>query len=232
MATHDDYLAKLELLQAMPAEEVSIPNMPVDRFIQKGENLYHWSKEDEEKLVGAGLDATIIEELPVRAGACREAESIWSKEKKTRKDAGQLWKERYPIAEDFKKELLHLFRYAFRKNQDLLEQVSAITEGDGPEDTIQDLNDISVLGKANIPLIESVNADVTKLDTAAATADELAAILAQVNGDRDEPNASKIIRDKAYTHLKEAMDEVIACGRYVFWKNPDRLKGYRSPYSD
>lgn len=34
----------------------------------------------------------------------------------------------------------------------------------------------------------------------------------------------KIIRDKAYTFLKEAYDEVRACGKYVFADDPDRLK--------
>lgn len=227
-----DYTTKLPVFEAMTDDEVKIPNMPIDRFNQRGENLYHWCQDDQDKLTANGLDWTYAEDLPVRAGACREAESIWSKEKKTRKEAAKAWKVQYPLAEKLKSDLLHQFRYAFRKDEELLVQVVIITEGDGAEDTIQDLNDLSVLGKANIPLLEAVNADLTKLDTAATTADSLATLLAEVNGDRNEPNAAKKVRDKAYTHLKEAMDEVIDCGRYVFRNDPDRLKGYRSPYSD
>ena len=34
------------------------------------------------------------------------------------------------------------------------------------------------------------------------------------------------MRDKAYTHLKQAVDQVRECGQYVFWRNEARLKGY------
>jgi hypothetical protein len=41
---------------------------------------------------------------------------------------------------------------------------------------------------------------------------------------------TKKIRNQAYTHLKEAVDYIREYGRYVFWRNPARLKGYRSDY--
>jgi hypothetical protein len=37
-------------------------------------------------------------------------------------------------------------------------------------------------------------------------------------------------RDRAFTYLKQAIDEIRECGRFVFWRNPDRLKGYTSDY--
>ncbi|MEQ8471570.1 MAG: hypothetical protein RIC35_10305 [Marinoscillum sp.] len=37
-------------------------------------------------------------------------------------------------------------------------------------------------------------------------------------------------RDKAYTFLKRAVDEIREAGKYVFWKDPKRLQGYRSLY--
>jgi len=39
-----------------------------------------------------------------------------------------------------------------------------------------------------------------------------------------------IIRDKAYTYMKQAVDEIRECGKFVFWRNPDRLKGYMSDH--
>ncbi|MCH9008526.1 hypothetical protein IIA29_11070, partial [candidate division KSB1 bacterium] len=39
-----------------------------------------------------------------------------------------------------------------------------------------------------------------------------------------------MMRDKAYTHLKQAVDQVRECGQYVFWRNEARLKGYGSRY--
>ncbi|WP_346862443.1 hypothetical protein [uncultured Draconibacterium sp.] len=55
-------------------------------------------------------------------------------------------------------------------------------------------------------------------------------MLAEANGDKADPNESKIIRDKAYTHMKVLVDEIRLAGKYVFRKNPNRLKGYSSEY--
>jgi hypothetical protein len=58
----------------------------------------------------------------------------------------------------------------------------------------------------------------------------MADLLATANGDKAEQNASKVTRDRAYTHLKALVDEIRGAGKYLFWKNPQRLKGYSSQY--
>ena len=55
-------------------------------------------------------------------------------------------------------------------------------------------------------------------------------MLAEANGDKADPNESKIIRDKAYTYMKSLVDEIREAGKYVFRKNPKRLDGYSSDY--
>ena len=95
---------------------------------------------------------------------------------------------------------------------------------------IQDLNDIAVLGKENIEPLQNINFDVALLDEAATTADTLSDLLAQATTDREENNIARVIRDQAFTYLKQAMDEVRNCGQYVFWRNEERLKGYSSRY--
>jgi len=39
-----------------------------------------------------------------------------------------------------------------------------------------------------------------------------------------------IIRDKAYTYTKQALEEIRVCGQFVFWRDPKRLRGYTSQY--
>jgi hypothetical protein len=48
--------------------------------------------------------------------------------------------------------------------------------------------------------------------------------------DRQDFSEVKKIRDQAFTHVKEAVDKIRKCGQYVFWRNPARVKGYRSNY--
>jgi len=230
MPSSSDYNELLPVIQAISPESVLTPTVPVDVFVQEAENLFHWCTDDQEALANAGLDLNLITSLPVRAGACREAQSIWIKERNMRQEAEQQWKEQAPAAFDMRDRLIHAFRYAFRKDDGLLARVDEIAQGDTNSDMVQDLNDLSVLGIAHINLLMPVSITAIDLDNAAAMADHMADLLGATNGERREVSEAMIVRDKAYTYLKQAVDEIRECGKFVFWRNPDRLKGYVSDY--
>jgi hypothetical protein len=230
MANKEDYNAKLDAIKAIPNDEVQTPALPVDVFLQEAENLHHWSSEDAAQLTVVGITQEMIDDLPVRAGALREAQSIWFKDRYSQEEAQREWKMVSPVAFQLRDELLHDFRFAFRKDPVILGRVSAINDGTSSEDMIQDLNDLSVLGKANPEPLSAIGFEVTKLDAAAVKADEMADLLATANGDKAEQNESKLTRDKAYTYLKELVDEIREAGKYVFWKDEIRYRGYTSEY--
>lgn len=230
MPSSTDYNELLPVIQAISPESVVTPNMPVDVYVQEAENLYHWSSDDQVALSNAGLSLNSINNLAVRAGACREAQSLWVKERKMNQEAEKLWKVEAPAAFDMRDHLIHAFRYAFRKDAALLARVDEIAQGDSNSDMVQDLNDLSVLGKSNFDLLTLINFAPTELDVAATTADRMGDLLGATNGERKEESEAIIIRDKAFTYLKQAVDEIRDCGKFVFWRNPDRLKGYTSDY--
>jgi hypothetical protein len=118
----------------------------------------------------------------------------------------------------------------FRLPDDLLAAVRYIAKGHTHADMIQDLNNLSVLGEANQELLTAIRFDMSLLDKAAQTAHELASLLAETNSCRLEYDKAKKIRDQAYTHLKEAVDEICGHGKYVFRDNKERYIGYRSHY--
>lgn len=230
MPSSTDYNELLPVIQAISPESVVTPNMPVDVYVQEAENLYHWSFDDQVALSNAGLSLNSINNLAVRAGACREAQSLWVKERKMNQEAEKLWKVEAPAAFDMRDHLIHAFRYAFRKDAALLARVDEIAQGDSNSDMVQDLNDLSVLGKSHLDLLTLINFAPTELDVAATTADRMGDLLGATNGERKEESEAIIIRDKAFTYLKQAVDEIRDCGKFVFWRNPDRLKGYTSDY--
>ncbi len=230
MSNQDDYLAKLDVIKAIADEETKSPTMPVDVYLQEAENLYHWCQDDEAQLTGAGLAWNLVQEIPIRAGALREGQSLWFKERFTREEAEKDWNEQSPEGYDLRNQLLHSLHYAYRNAADLAGRVSAIADGSGHADMIQDLNDIAVLGKENIEPLQKINFDLALLDEAATTADALSDLLAQATTDREENNSARVIRDQAFTYLKQAVDEVRNCGQYVFWRNEERLKGYGSQH--
>ncbi|MCV9387380.1 hypothetical protein [Reichenbachiella ulvae] len=180
--------------------------------------------------MSAGLDQAVLDALAPQTEALRYSQSIWARERYSKEEARQEWEQRAPIMEELKNELEHNCRFAFRKRPDLLVKVQAIEAGHGHADMIQDLSDLSVLGTANMPLLEAVGFDTSKLKTAETMASEMSVLLATMNGERFENNQTKKLRDKAYTLLKATVDEVRETGKFVFWKEEDRRRGYISSH--
>lgn len=230
MSTTTDYNELLPLITAIKPADVLTPNMPIDVFVQEAENLYHWCKDDQQALTQTGLDWNLAISLPGRSGACREAQSLWIKERNTRQQAEQDWKDQAPAAFDLRDQLIHTFRFAFRKFEGLIARVDEIAQGDTNSDMVQDLNDLSVLGKANPDLLTAISFDMPLLDTAATVSDCMGDLLGATNGERKKDSEAMLIRDKAFTYLKLAVDEIRECGKFAFWRNPDRLKGYVSEF--
>lgn len=217
-------------IEAIPDEETIEPNIPVAIALQEAEDTIEWCKEDEEELIKANLNWDLVEDLPTRVGACRYAQSLWQKEYKTREEAQKEWAELAPNAYRLRNDLVHHLLFGYRNISDLLSKVRAIAEGSGHADMIQDLSDLSVLGKANPAPLTAISLDLTLLDQAAIVSANMAVLLAQSNGEYHSDNKFKKTRDKAYTYVKQVVDEIRRCGQYVFWQNPDREKGYISLY--
>jgi len=177
-----------------------------------------------------GVPEAYFDEMETRIGVLRYAQSVWNKDQYTKEEAQQEWDELSPKAYDLKNEIEHSLRFAFRKRPDLLRKVQGIEEGTSNADLVQDLSDLATLGNANLPLLTAVNFDEAKLDQAANEASDLSVLLARANGERKEQSSPKITRDKAYTYLKEVVDEIYEAGKYVFWKDEARKRGYLSRY--
>lgn len=220
----------LKLAEIMAIANPVSPAMPVSVALQEGEDLYEWCLSDQGDLEKAGLDSKFITDLPVRLGACRYAQSMWQKEYKSIEDSQKEWKAKSPAAYEMRDELLHHFFHAYRNYPDLLSKVQKIAEGNTHADMIQDLSDLSVLGTGNPEPLKSISFDIKMLDIANATSAEMADLLAKANGSRMSDNKLKTLRDQAYTHMKEAVDEIRRHGQYVFWRNEARKKGYVSRY--
>lgn len=129
-----------------------------------------------------------------------------------------------------RKELLAGFRYTFRNHKELISAIRDIAKGKSYADLIQDLSNLSVLGKANVAKLKSINFDIQKLDHAEQLSKEMAQLLAQVNSAIKQSGEVVKTRNQSYTHLKEAVDEIRNAGKYIFKSNPDRFKGYISTY--
>jgi hypothetical protein len=221
---------KKATIEAIPDKEVRYPDMPVDVALQEAEDLFVWCQPDKDLLTKAGFDWKLAEDLPARAASLRYVQSQWQKDFRSQEEVQKEWAEKSPAAYDLRDELVHHFYNAFHKADDLYARTQKIAEGSGHADMIQDLSDLAALGKANTSYLTAISMDLGLLDKADTQSVQMAALLAQVNGKRMVDNSLRLLRDKAYMHLKEAVDEIRRAGQYVFWRDEQRKKVYVSKY--
>ena len=232
MSYIEDYNMKIEVIKAITDDQIKVPHhIPVGIYIQEAENLYNWCQDDKEELTAKGLDWKVVEYLPVRCGALSEAELKWHQAQFLRRKSEKIWVQASPKGYDLRHLLAHHFRYAFRDDSSLILRVNEISKRITRKGMIKGLRDLSVLGKANRDLLTKIGFDLTLLDLATTKADELDAKYAAASCDSEDYLEVKKIRNQAFTHLKEAVDLIYDYGKYVFWRNPYRLKGYRSEHA-
>tara|TARA_R100000152_G_C6685546_1_gene118401 strand:+ start:73 stop:768 length:696 start_codon:yes stop_codon:yes gene_type:complete len=226
--SREDFESLKDRIEAMPLADDKAPKMPIDVYLQEATNLYHWSKGDQEKLQAVGLK--YFEEFTQRIGALSYAQSVWINNRFTKMPSEVEWDKKSKQAKELKNELERSFLFAFHEKPLLLNKVKGIKKGNRKADMIQDLSNLSSLGRANLSLLNAINFDESKLDQAANEATELSFLLAKARTEEKEKSNLKTMRDKAYIYLKELVDEVYRTGKFVFSNNDNKRKGYFSRY--
>lgn len=145
-----------------------------------------------------------------------------------RRKAEKIWVRESLKGHALRKELIHHFNFAFRHDSSLIKKVKEIAKKSTRDYMIHGLYDLNTLGRDNQDLLIKIGFDFTLLDLAVKKYDELTTKNAAASFDSKDYLEAKTIRNQAYTHLKEAVDLIRECGKFVFCRNAYRLKGYRS----
>ena len=231
MGIEESYQGKLDVLRAMEDSRVQKPHhIPVAVYIQEADDLYLSALEDREALTGAGLAWDVVEDMPARSEALSMAEAIFQSRRQPWENVQQELNNRYIEAQDLKKKILNDFRFAFQKHPQLLKLLGEYSKGESRAALIQALNELSLLGRENLPLLAAIRFDMSLLDSAARLSEELSNLAAAALSERMKPNEAADIRNRAYTHLKEAVDLVRGYGKLVFFGDKERRKWYISEY--
>ena len=231
MSDQQDLLDRLDEIKAVLKEETKQCDIQIGIYLHESENLHTRVSIDLPKLTAVGMDPTLLTNLLAYTGATRTAQSNWEELNTVREEAKKDWKAEWPAFLEFRNDLIDHMDFAYRNDELLLKKLAVIKQGDSQADSIQDMANLSVLGKANLAPLEAINFDVTLIDKAAEEADRMASLLGAVNGHMYVDDEIKVIRDKSYTLLKRVVDEIRNYGRFVFRKDPDHLKSYSSKYN-
>lgn len=234
MSTHDTaeqaYNEQFDAFMAIPQEQVVRCTVPLDVVAAEGSQLVVVAVEDRDKLLGAGLHPSVLESLPVRVEALIFAAARYQMAEGSDPAAVRAWKAESPKGYALRAYLIRVFEFAYREEPEVLSSVRKIKSGRGHQDMVLDLLSLSILGKDHPePLSQIPMFDPATLEEARALHETLNELLARAATDPKAVNQARDILHRAYTHYKQAADEVIAHGRFVF-EGTDRYLAYVSDY--
>jgi hypothetical protein len=199
-------------------------------MVQETFDMAQCARIDEDSLATINYTKEKVDDLELRAAACQEAESLWLEQNHCANDAEDNWAVLREQAIEAKLDTIHTFKYAYRNSENLLDAISKVVEGATHSDAMQDISDLVVLGRKHPEPLAAIKYDASKLDALEKLGDDASNALAIANESRLSGSEAKILRDKAYTHLKEGLDELRAAGKFVFRKDEKRQKRYQSRY--
>ena len=224
------YNEKLPEITAIKDKDIiKFIKIPVAIYIQEAENFCKLYQTDKELFINAGLNWKIIEDIPKRIGALREAEARWNTARLLKQENTKNWQGKANEVYKLRNSLLHKFRYAYRNNQQLKKSVNMIVKNNSYAAAIQNINDLVVFGKKNLKPLNTIKFTLTELNEAALFAKKMADLYAKITA-KKEYHITKKIRNQAYTYLKVIIDETNACGKYVYWYDSEKRKRYTSSY--
>lgn len=148
----DHYLIKLDLFMSIPADQVLQPGSePVHVFLHEAETLYFNSLEDIELLLSGGLCRELVDDLPARISALREAESLWIASQLDEAKVKQFRAEKIAKARTFRDRLLRTLRFVHGDTKNLMYLHSYVKQFKGNATLVQSLWDLAAAGRKLMP---------------------------------------------------------------------------------
>ena len=183
-------------------------------------------------LVKSGLNSEYIDTLADRIGAYAVAESEYNAIAFAKNEAKKEWIKIEPEAVELKRTLMHYLRFVFKRNNMTaeLKSIGEIAKGKGRRDLMLDLMDLHKLAQRHTELLTTVAVDPLIVDEANNMFEKLRNLLGDINSEPEETEAKKLMVQKAYTYLWEAVDNIREFGQFVFWKDDEKADLYRSDH--
>ena len=225
MSSSDFSPEELDLLNTVPDNEVKYPSMPIAVYIQEAYDLYTFSVDDLPQLLAAGLSPGLHESLAARVDLCAKAQSAWASVQAT-----NLVKEELEEGRQFMAKLVRQYRYALRKHPKHLKLIRRMASERSNAALFQNLLTMAIIGEEDHELFLPPGLDPALPARARYLSEYLPSRYAEYTSEQKSGYDSRLLRDRAFTLLKQAVDELRVCGRYVFANNPHHYQGYCSDY--
>lgn len=226
-----DLEAMRSVLSSIASVDVDEPDIPVATVLQEAHDLNALLREPRvrTRLLEAGLGGAELEKLPIAEGALRAAQSEWAVVRERGKSDAQ--KDREARGAALRSELVAACRWNLRDDRKAMAVLSAVQEGEGVADLVQDLEDLAALASLHLQrfVADQTFDPVAQSEAARSLAAEIRAGLSESRQTTPQ-DAAKELRDRAYTYLDDLSARVREAGRYVFRRDPVTAARFGSAY--
>ncbi len=215
---------------AAGTSKIADPDMPINVRLGEAESLAQVFEEDLPRFATISVTSELLDALRASTGELRTAEIDWANHRFQKDEAREEWSRLSPLGYELRDEIVHSFRYGYRKNRTLQLQIDEIEEGSSHDDMLLDLGKLGKIGIDNPNELVKINFPTSKIELAVKYSNELATLYAEATIGDLGSHPKKIARDVAYADLKAIMSEIRDGGKYLFWKDAERKKLYVSEY--
>ncbi len=214
----DDFNESKEEIDSVKEDQIISINMPFKHYLQEVQVIIRRLIKEKKVLETGGMDFTKVERADKLTGACRELYSLMYMVTIGQSEFRTNLEEADELIYDLKEAML----FAFKDHPELLLKLSNILDGNSYADMFQDLNDFATLGRNNKELLNAIGYDMANVERAAELSKKLSDLYAQVTIDRSSPPDMTITRNKAFTLLKKAIDNLNSQARYILRANKEK----------
>ncbi|MDG5816774.1 hypothetical protein QA601_16880 [Chitinispirillales bacterium ANBcel5] len=205
------------------------PDMPVDVSAHEARVTVLLLRQDEEKLKSIGYDTTITDRIEEAAGTFSVAEAKLTAILGDQLEAVKIWKKHRDEGYDLRDQVLDALKFACREDDDAMEKLKPFPRRPKQEIMILNLHFLSELGKKYQHHLKKMNFDMKVIEKCKTFGDKLSHLYASAYS-AERPCQMRVIRNKAFTLMKELMAQAREYVTYLFKKNSTHIKQYSSQY--
>jgi hypothetical protein len=232
MATAEEHYTTNEasIIQIL-RENFIKPHGTEDEIIADAYRIVKLLLRDGEALVAGGLGQEIVDTLDAKIGCYSFASAKLTAVFGQKGQIYTSWKDGEKDGYTLRREVLHHYEFLYRNNSNALASVANIKSGRGRTDMIQDLLDISVLGKNQSKELRAASTfDMGWLNQCEKLNSTLSNLLAELNTTPEVEAINEKIKMQAYTWLEESLIEIRSYANYIFNGDLEKIEEYKKSY--
>ncbi len=220
----DHYNELLPKLSALNNEQLVKPFASIEAITSYADGVLELLEKRGDSLIEEGIKPLFVHSLKKRINAYAVAEMNSSNAISTESSSTEQWNCLKSEAQRVKGDLTLYGEIAYEEHPKLMEKLNAIKSGQGNDDLIHDMLDLSGLFRENLePFAELKKFDTAWIDRSEELFTELRDIRAMVDDPDSRLAELSHIEKQAYSYLDQAMKEIRRFGRLAFRNEPELL---------